>query len=79
MTQSNDAAIVEKKMGHIEVRFPKHYRPLPSGYSVVWSEFSEMFLGLCEEKDIESPIFCCKYMARRWCFANAAAAGEVAK
>jgi hypothetical protein len=53
---------------YIEVKFPKRYKPLPEGYKVVWSEESEMYLGINEEKDLESPIFCCRFMARRWCF-----------
>jgi hypothetical protein len=54
-----------------EIKFPKQYKPIPNGFKVVWSELSEMFLGVHEEQDIESPVFCCKYMARRWCFARA--------
>jgi hypothetical protein len=52
----------------IEVKFPKQYRPLPQGYKVVWSEESEKYLGMNEEKDIESPVYCSRYMARSWCF-----------
>jgi hypothetical protein len=54
----------------IEVNFPPQYKHLPEGYKVIWSEECQMFLGINEEKDIESCVFCCRYMARRWCFAN---------
>ena len=54
-----------------EIKFPKQYKPLPDGFKVIWSELAEMYFGVCEEKEIDSPVFCCKYMARRWCFAYA--------
>lgn len=53
----------------IEVHFPKHYKPLPEGYKVIWSESCDHYLGI--NGDIESEIYCCRFMARKWCFASA--------
>jgi hypothetical protein len=55
-------------MNEIDVIFPKRYKPLPNGFRVFWSEYVEHYLGYDEKEDVYSPIFSCRFAARRWCF-----------
>jgi hypothetical protein len=53
----------------IVITFPKHYKPLPDGYSVVWEDCIEHYVGH-GPNETESDAYCDRNMARRWCFAN---------
>ena len=53
------------------VGWPKHFRPLPTGYSVIWSERLEHYLPLGDDGELEGPINWDRFAARRWCFAHA--------
>ena len=50
--------------------------PMPHGYSVVWDEGTEHYIGLGPDESF-SLIVCCKWAARRWCIREARRKPEI--
>lgn len=52
-------------MGYL-IKWPKHYKPLPEGFTVEQLESGHYYAKF---QEVESEMFCDRFEARRWCFA----------
>lgn len=52
---------------HLVIYFRKKYKKLPHGYKVVFYVPNEHYLAFTP-KGNDSPIFDCRFEARKWCF-----------
>ena len=59
----------EEAVMDILIKWPKHYKRLPPGYEVKWVECVEHYMGF-GPNEVDSPIYCNRFMARRWCYAH---------
>jgi len=61
----------EMKEDDVKINFPKHYKPLPEGYSVWWIDCIEHYVGM-GPNEYETVCHHDRNVIRRTCFAHAA-------